>query len=60
MGSSGGGIVGSFLQNDININDPAVLRKRISELELENKNLKDSSQGGSLGSKGGFSSMSKG
>ena len=31
----------SFLQSDININDPAVLRKRISDLEAENKRLKD-------------------
>ena len=31
----------SFLQNDININDPAVLRKRISDLESENKRLKE-------------------
>jgi hypothetical protein len=31
----------SFLQSDININDPAVLRKRISDLEAENKRLKE-------------------
>lgn len=30
-----------FLQNDINMNDPASLRKRIAELEQENKSLKD-------------------
>lgn len=33
--------VGSFLQNDLNMNDPASLRKRIAELEQENKSLKD-------------------
>lgn len=33
-------MVGSFLHNDIN--DPAFLRKRIAELEQENKSLKES------------------
>ena len=33
----------SFLQSEINMNDPAVLRKRISELEQENKRLKEAS-----------------
>ena len=32
----------SFLQ-DKNMNDPAVLRKMIGELELENKRLKEQS-----------------
>jgi hypothetical protein len=31
----------AFLQSDMNINDPAVLRKRISDLENENKRLKE-------------------
>jgi hypothetical protein len=44
----------TFLQSDININDPAVLRKRISDLEAENKRLKDSDSGSSN------SAMSKG
>lgn len=36
----------SFLQSDININDPAVLRKRISDLEAENKRLKENDNSG--------------
>ena len=50
----------SFLQSEINMNDPAVLRKRIAELESENKRLKENEGGaGALGgtSKGGFSTM---
>ena len=44
----------SFLQGEININDPAVLRKRIADLELENKRLRESEAGmGSSGIKGG-------
>lgn len=43
----------SFLQSEININDPAVLRRRIADLEAENKKLKESDGGSS-------SSMSKG
>jgi hypothetical protein len=42
------------------MNDPAVLRKRIAELEAENKRLKENEGGaGSLAgtSKGGFSTM---
>lgn len=40
----------TFLQSDMNINDPAVLRRRIAELEAENKRLKDSeSSHGSTG-----------
>ena len=35
----------SFLQSEININDPAVLRKRIADLELENKRLRESEAG---------------
>jgi len=31
----------SFLQSDLNINDPAVLRKKIAELEAENRRLKE-------------------
>jgi hypothetical protein len=38
----------------MNINDPAVLRKRIAELEMENKRLKD---GDSSASKGGYNTM---
>jgi len=44
----------SFLQSDININDPAVLRNRISDLEAENKRLKESEGSGTP------SAMSKG
>ena len=40
--SSGGP---AFLQQDKSMNDPAVLRKRIAELELENKQLKDKGGG---------------
>lgn len=29
------------MQNDKNVNDPAVLRKMIAELEIENKKLKE-------------------
>ncbi len=36
---SGGGNVGLFLSNDIN--DPSVLRKKISDLEQENRQLKE-------------------
>jgi|LauGreDrversion4_2_1035121.scaffolds.fasta_scaffold301018_3 hypothetical protein len=42
----------SFLQSDININDPAVLRKRISDLEAENKRLKESESTPTAMSKG--------
>lgn len=35
----------SFLQSEININDPAVLRKRIADLEMENKRLRESESG---------------
>ena len=49
----------SFLQSDINMNDPAVLRKRIAELEAENKRLKESGDSGSQ-VKGGFSTMRSG
>ena len=31
----------TFLQSELNINDPAVLRKRIADLEAENKKLKE-------------------
>jgi len=31
---------GGFLNDNKNMNDPAVLRKMIAELELENKKLK--------------------
>lgn len=44
----------SFLQNE-NPNDPAYLRKKIAELEQENKKLKE---GEGLGNRG-FSTMSK-
>ena len=33
FGSMGGAAAGSFLQNDLNMNDPASLRRRIAELE---------------------------
>ena len=55
LGSSGGA-VGSFLQNDINMNDPASLRKRIAELEQENKSLKE---GGSKVSQQHFGTMGR-
>lgn len=56
----GGAAVGSFLQNDLNINDPAVLRKKIAELEQENKMLRENSVGaGSLSIGGGSSYGSK-
>jgi hypothetical protein len=44
MGSnnSGGGV--SFLDNSKNMNDPAVLRKIIAELEIENKRLKQENE----------------
>jgi hypothetical protein len=32
----------AFLHSDMNMNDPAVLRKLIAELEMENKRLKES------------------
>jgi hypothetical protein len=41
----------------MNINDPAVLRKRIAELEMENKRLKE---GDSSSSKAGFNTMRPG
>jgi len=41
----------------MNINDPAVLRKRIAELEMENKRLKE---GDSSSSKGGYNTMRPG
>jgi len=44
----------SFLQGD-NVNDPAFLRKKIAELEIENKRLKEQE---SVGNKG-FSTMNK-
>lgn len=51
----------SFLQSDLNMNDPAVLRKRIADLETENKRLKseaDSGSGSSGVQKGaGYSTM---
>lgn len=49
----------SFLQSEINMNDPAVLRKRIAELESENKRLKEAESTGlgSTAAKGGFSTM---
>jgi hypothetical protein len=52
----------AFLQSDMNINDPAVLRKRIAELEMENKRLKDaeSSSSSSTIGKGGFNTMRPG
>ena len=42
MGGIGGGSIGSlsFLQSE-NMNDPTVLRKRIAELEAENKKLRE-------------------
>jgi hypothetical protein len=43
----------------MNINDPAVLRKRIAELEMENKRLKDNDQSVSSG-KAGFNTMRPG
>lgn len=39
------------------MNDPAVLRKRIAELESENKRLKETEQSSSGVGKGGFSTM---
>ena len=64
FGSANSGLSGSFstatfLQGDINMNDPAVLRKKIAELEAENKRLKESEGGsGNLGSKG-FATVGK-
>lgn len=47
FGSTGSGLSSnissaSFLQSEINMNDPAVLRKRIADLESENRRLKES------------------
>jgi len=43
------------------MNDPAVLRKRIADLENENKRLKESDNGGNIGvPKGGFNTMRTG
>lgn len=43
------------------MNDPAVLRKRIAELEQENKRLKESDPGkGGAAQGGGFSTMRSG
>jgi|LauGreDrversion4_2_1035121.scaffolds.fasta_scaffold2180388_1 hypothetical protein len=36
----------TFLQSELNINDPAVLRKRIADLEAENKRLKENDGSG--------------
>jgi hypothetical protein len=36
----------SFLHSEININDPAVLRRRIAELEAENKRFKEAGEHG--------------
>ncbi len=47
----------SFLQSEMNINDPAVLRKRIAELEQENRRLKDN-EGSSSSTLGGTKGMS--
>lgn len=41
----------------MNINDPAVLRKRIAELEMENKRLKE---GDGSTTKGGYNTMRPG
>jgi hypothetical protein len=41
------------------MNDPAVLRKRIAELEAENKRLKEAEAGGFSG-KSGYSTMRQG
>ena len=58
MGASGlGGGVGSFLQNDMNMNDPAQLRKRIAELEQENKGLKEG--GSSISGNKAFGTMGR-
>ncbi len=43
----------------MNINDPAVLRKRIAELEMENKRLKEGDSSSSVG-KAGFNTMRTG
>ena len=51
-------MVGSFLQNDMN--DPATLRKRIAELETENKSLKEGpASQGSLPARGGSGMIGK-
>lgn len=42
------------------MNDPAVLRKRIAELEAENKRLKESGDTSSQGKGAGFSTMRAG
>jgi len=46
--------LGSFLQNDVN--DPSFLRKKIAELEAENRSLKEG--GSTIGSKA-YSTMGK-
>ena len=42
----------------MNMNDPAVLRKRIAELEMENKRLKEGDS--STAGKAGFNTMRTG
>lgn len=62
QGLSSGGPA-TFLQSDMNINDPAVLRKRIAELENENKRLKEGDSSGSAiggGNKVGLNTMRTG
>jgi hypothetical protein len=43
----------------MNMNDPAVLRKRIAELEMENKKLKEGESSSTSG-KAGFNTMRTG
>jgi hypothetical protein len=50
----------SFLQSEINMNDPAVLRKRIAELEAENKRLKEQDSTSSSTASKGFNTMRQG
>ena len=39
----------SFLHSEINMNDPAVLRRRIAELEVENRRFKEADHAATAG-----------